>query len=187
MVKIHGIVYETLMEDEENQIRGFVHVIDSTSIGLHYFTLFTPHEAYKIGKNMEKLLPMRHKEIHGLKVHPSIKFAIDFALSQMTPKMKQRVHLYRNIEDLQVDKSLMPKEYGGSVPMREMIDAFIKELEPKRDVLMNNDLMDVHLNLYPQSVREGSVRSLKKSIDAPDTAKVEFQGVQGSFRRLEID
>jgi hypothetical protein len=190
MIKAHGIVYETLMEDEENQIHGFVHVIDSSSMGFNYLTIFTPHEAYRIGKNMEKVLPMRHKEIHGLKVHSSIKFAVDFALSQMTPKMKQRVHLHKNIEDLTVDKSLMPKEYGGSVPMREMIDAFMKELEAKRDVLLNNDKMDVHLHLYPQSVRDGSVRSLKKSIDACDEAesgKIDFQGVQGSFRRLEID
>lgn len=53
MLKAHAIVYETLMEDEENQINGFVHVIDSTGIGLNYLTLFTPHEAYRIGKNLE--------------------------------------------------------------------------------------------------------------------------------------
>lgn len=190
MIKAHGIVYESLMEDEENQIHGFVHVIDSSSMGFNYLTIFTPHEAYRIGKNIEKILPMRHKEIHGLKVHPSIKFAVDFALSQMTPKMKQRVHLHKNVEDITVDKSLMPAEYGGNVPMKEMIKAFIKELETKREVLLNNDKMDVHLHLYPQQVREGSVRSLKKSIDAfdnADTGKIELQGVQGSFRRLEID
>lgn len=53
MVKIHGITYESLLEDEENQIRGFVHVIDSSGMGFHYLTIFTPHEAYRIGKNLE--------------------------------------------------------------------------------------------------------------------------------------
>lgn len=53
MLKVHAIVYESLMEDEENQINGFVHVADSTGIGLNYLTLFTPHEAYRIGKNLE--------------------------------------------------------------------------------------------------------------------------------------
>lgn len=53
MVKVHGITYETLMEDEENQIHGFVHVIDSSGIGFNYLTIFTPHEAYRIGKNLE--------------------------------------------------------------------------------------------------------------------------------------
>lgn len=53
MIKIHGITYESLLEDEENQIHGFVHVIDSSGMGFHYLTIFTPHEAYRIGKNLE--------------------------------------------------------------------------------------------------------------------------------------
>lgn len=53
MVKIHAIVYETLLEDELNQINGIVHVIDSSGMGLNYMTIFTPHEAYRIGKNLE--------------------------------------------------------------------------------------------------------------------------------------
>lgn len=53
MIKIHGIVYESLMEDEDNQIHGFVHIIDSTGLGFHYLTLFSPHEAYRIGRNLE--------------------------------------------------------------------------------------------------------------------------------------
>lgn len=53
MVKLHAIVYETLLEDEESQINGFVHVIDSTGLGFNYLTIFTPQEAYKLGKNLE--------------------------------------------------------------------------------------------------------------------------------------
>lgn len=53
MMKVHSIVYETIMEDEANQINGYVHIVDSTGIGFNYLTVFTPHEAYRIGKNME--------------------------------------------------------------------------------------------------------------------------------------
>lgn len=53
MLKIHGMVYETLMEDEENQIRGYVHLVDATGITLPYMTLFTPKEAVRIVKNAE--------------------------------------------------------------------------------------------------------------------------------------
>lgn len=191
MIKIHGIVYETLLENETNQVQGFVHIIDASNLGFNYLTIFTPQEAYRIGKNLEKLLPMRHKAIHGLKVHPSIKFAVDFALSKMTPKMKQRVFLHKNHEDIRIDKSLMPSEYGGEIPMQQMIDEFINELEAKRDVLINNDKMSINLQMYPLALREGSVRSLKKSIEEIESssahANFDFQGVQGSFRKLEID
>lgn len=47
------MVYETLMEDEENQIRGYVHIVDCTGVNLPYMTLFTPKEAVRIIKNAE--------------------------------------------------------------------------------------------------------------------------------------
>lgn len=56
MLKIHGMVYETLLENEENQIRGFVHVVDAAGVNLPYMTLFTPKEAVRIVKNAEVIL-----------------------------------------------------------------------------------------------------------------------------------
>lgn len=53
MCRIHGIVYETLMEDEENQIRGYVHFADGQGVGFSYLTLFTIKEAVRIVKNGE--------------------------------------------------------------------------------------------------------------------------------------
>lgn len=38
IIRANGIVFETLLEDEENQIRGCVHVIDSSGLGLSYIT-----------------------------------------------------------------------------------------------------------------------------------------------------
>lgn len=134
---------------------------------------------------------MRHKEIHGLKVHPSVKFAVDYALAKMSEKMKNRVFLHRKVEDVTsvVDKSLLPAEYGGDVPMSDMIKAFRLELEAKRELLLKHDEMSVHLDSYPRSVREGSVRSLKKTIEEVDDTSndKEYFGPQGSFRKLEID
>lgn len=53
MCRLHGIVYETLMEDEENQIRGYVHFADGQGVGFSYLTLFTIKEAVRIVKNGE--------------------------------------------------------------------------------------------------------------------------------------
>ena len=135
---------------------------------------------------------MRHKAIHGLKVHPSIKFAVDFALSQMSEKMRKRVFLYKKVDDIKniIDKDLLPLEYGGKIPMSEMISAFQKELEEKRDILLTNDEMELKLDLYPRAIREGSTRALKSNIDTFEDwsgMKKECYGVQGSFRKLEID
>lgn len=41
------------MEDEENQIRGVVHIVDAAGVNLPYMTIFTPKEAARIVKNAE--------------------------------------------------------------------------------------------------------------------------------------
>ncbi|KAK0177463.1 hypothetical protein PV328_001514 [Microctonus aethiopoides] len=53
MCKIHGITYETLMEDELNQVHGFVHFADGAGVSFPHMTLFTPREAVRIVKNGE--------------------------------------------------------------------------------------------------------------------------------------
>lgn len=66
---------------------------------------------------------MRHKEICAIKVHGSIKFAADFALGLVTEKMRSRIKFYTTMESAAdaIDVSLLPKEYGGTMPMAEMI------------------------------------------------------------------
>lgn len=135
---------------------------------------------------------MRHKEFHGLKVHPTIKFALDFALRTMTDKMRKRVFIHKKVEDVTtvIDTDLLPAEYGGKMPMSEMIALFKQQLEKMHDTLMSHDEMCVKLELYPKAIRDGSVRSLKKTIDTfsenYDIQRETFS-VQGSFRKLEID
>lgn len=53
LLKIHGVTYEVLMENEENQIRGVVHIVDAAGVNLPYMTIFTPKEAARIVKNAE--------------------------------------------------------------------------------------------------------------------------------------
>ncbi len=53
MCHIHAITYETLMEDEENQVTGYVHLGDGEGFSFPHLTLFTPREAVRIVKNGE--------------------------------------------------------------------------------------------------------------------------------------
>lgn len=68
---------------------------------------------------------MRHKEVHGINVHPSMKFALDFGMSLISEKIRKRVKLYSNLEEVlssgNLEIDILPKEYGGVMPMAEMI------------------------------------------------------------------
>lgn len=50
--------------------------------------------------------------------------------------------------------------------------------------------MKVNLEMYPQGVRDGKISAVRQPIDDQfNSANVpsEFNGIQGSFRKLEID
>ncbi|GAB0090663.1 tRNA (guanine-N(7)-)-methyltransferase [Sergentomyia squamirostris] len=190
MLKIHALTYETLMEDEENQIRGFVYVVDAAKIGLQHLTLFTPQEAVRIAKNAERTVPMRHKKLVAFNINSSLKFAVDFGLSLVSDKFGKRVILCSNLARAvrYIDNNLLPAEYGGNVPMAEMIKLFKKELEDKQSILLQNDKMSVRLDMYPPEALEGSLGAINRACGIQkDTVGSTFHGLQGSFRKLEVD
>lgn len=53
IVRIGGVVLETILENEEDQIRGVVHIADGSGLGFNYLTLYTPTEGFRIVKNSE--------------------------------------------------------------------------------------------------------------------------------------
>lgn len=140
------------------------------------------------------MVPMRHKEFHGTMINPAMKYVLDFGMSLMSEKLQSRIRFHTKLNDEGcVDKNLLPAEYGGKIPMREMIEMFKKELEAKRDLILNHDNMTVRFELYPEAVRLGSTRSLQIPLESPPEAFEEkldmygMNGVPGSFRKLEID
>jgi hypothetical protein len=142
--------------------------------------------------DFQKVLPMRHKEIHGLKIHPSVKFVVDFALSKMSSKMKKRVLLHKDTKSVKkfLSEDNLPEEYGGKLKLEAIISSFKKELEDKRDLVMLNDEMRVNLDAYPSNVRNGSIKSLKTTINELTEGRNKskfFENIQGSFKKLEID
>lgn len=90
MIKAHLIAYETLMEDPENQVVGFVHVGDTSGMSAAHVTAWNPSEFGRIVKWGEQSIPMRHKEIHLVNVPNTVKYVIDFAMGRVSNKIKER-------------------------------------------------------------------------------------------------
>ncbi|CAG9558194.1 unnamed protein product [Danaus chrysippus] len=189
MCRVMGICYETLMEDEETQVRGLVHYADGGGVSFPHLTLFTPREAVRIVKNGERTIPLRHKEIYGANVHPTIKFALDFGMALISEKIRKRVKLYTSIEDVEIDKQLLPQEYGGTMPMKTMIEKWKVEMASKRETLLMNDKMAVRLEMYSEAAREGAVSALRAggTCAATDSVGDAMRGLTGNFRKLEVD
>lgn len=65
IIRIGGVVLETILENEEDQIRGVVHIADGSGLGFNYLTLYTPQEGYRITKNAEVKFAI-HMYVHVL-------------------------------------------------------------------------------------------------------------------------
>lgn len=74
----------------------------------------------------------------------------------------------------EVDPSILPKEYGGTMETAKMIDLWKKELKGKRERLLSYD----NINLVSD---QGIIRKRDKHHEN------EIMGLQGSFRKLEVD
>ncbi|KAF5272788.1 hypothetical protein FQA39_LY07815 [Lamprigera yunnana] len=191
ILRVAAMAFETLIEDEENQVRGFVYIIDGQGVGLSYITLFTPKEVVRLTKNGEKTVPGRHLEIHGFNMHPSMKFVADFALSLVSEKIRSRVRIHTDLEQFvttcNIDVSILPKEFGGVMPMIEMIALWKRQLLKANVLLLSHDKMQVNEEMYSNKERDGAVSALRKGIITCGSEDDGWYGITGNFRKLEVD
>ena len=183
---------EALLDDEENQIRGCVYITDHTDVNLNHFKMFSPQFSMRLGKNCEKIVAMRHKGFNSLNVSPSLKWISDLFLTHMSEKLQNRFHFCQSVEDLKgMDRKILPLEYGGTVPLKNMVSLWKKELQSHHNLRLKYKEMKVRAEMYPPQVLEGSVKTLKFLLNSPDlnekNVNDSMHGIQGSFRKLEID
>lgn len=74
-----------------------------------------------------------------------------------------------------IDPKILPKEYGGDIPLAEMIEMWKRELADNRDRLIALD----SINLLSD---QGIIRRRDKVDDKTGTGSL-----PGSFRKLELD
>ncbi|XP_045509997.1 clavesin-1 [Colias croceus] len=178
MVRAHLVVYETLMEDSTDQVQGFVHVGDGSGSSKTHVTSWNPVDFARLLKWGEQSLPMRHKELQLFNVPAALKYIIDFAATKVSPKIGNRLHLHSNVKSIykEVDVACIPKEFGGDIPMKDMIVFTKKLLLEKRQVLLDLDKMEIL-----------STRGIISSRNSTNNLKGGMASVEGSFRKLEID
>uniref|UniRef100_A0A182QBP9 CRAL-TRIO domain-containing protein n=1 Tax=Anopheles farauti TaxID=69004 RepID=A0A182QBP9_9DIPT len=84
--------------------------------------------------------------------------------------------LFRTVEDFagKINRKILPKEYGGTVPMAEMVAQFKERCRRKRAQLLAMDEMHIELSKLPGHCAD----SCRRDLDA---------GMIGSFRKLEVD
>jgi len=148
IMRAHIMTFETLLEDEENQIRGFTYIFDEESVNWSHLSIWTPSEVSKAFNCCEGALPMRHQEIHFLNLPWTMSLIFQFAKSLLSDKIRKRFQTHSNVESLRkaVDVSVLPAEYGGTIPMIDCINSWKEELESHRQDLLQLDNLKIDLH-----------------------------------------
>lgn len=191
---------ETLLDDEENQRRGFVYIFDQEGVCLSEVTYLGVFEMQKLVRSGEvriarvsisesvrpetftalslpsdpwwsqfiplsswisllllfshvylllapdqkqKALPIKHKEVHWLNIPPIIMTCFYLISSFLSEKLRKRLFLHKNLESLHesIPRSILPLEYGGIIPWKDMSDRWISTLKANRSRLLAMDNM----------------------------------------------
>ncbi|KAB7502224.1 Clavesin-1 [Armadillidium nasatum] len=165
MMKAVQIGLESLIEDEENQVRGFCYILDEKNVGFSVVTLWTPSEVSKAFHCSEKNIPMRHKEIHFVNLPISLYAVFEVAKTMLSDKIRKRFQVHNNVEQLakSVPKRILPKEYGGTTPLKDIIVQYKKELEDVRGKILSLDEMEWSKPVKLKKLDKFSVNKLQRS------------------------
>lgn len=169
-IRLNSLIFGYLMDEEESQICGYVYIIDASKVSLKHVSMFSFVDIKNWLNCLQKAIPTRMKEYHFINLPGYANALVDFGLSVMSDKMRKRFIYDKSLHELKkhVDEKLLPKEYGGVVPMVEMIKDFKMKLHKYRDKILKNDDQFI---IIPKNVT--------------DTASE--LGIGGSFRKLEVD
>lgn len=86
------------------------------------------------------------------------------------------LQFYKNLDELKskVKPALLPKEYGGTIPLNEIITNFKERLRKQRAAILALD--DMHIEITKEAA----------NFAGSDDADIDA-GMVGSFRKLEVD
>lgn len=148
IMRAHLITYEALLADEECQINGIAYVFDEADITFSNVAMWTPGEVTRAFRGAEKALPVRHSEANFVGMPWAMTLIFQFAKSLLSHKLRSRLHTQSNFDKVRefFPAESLPKEYGGKIPVAEMVDSWKAELEKRRESVLNLSSMKYYSN-----------------------------------------
>ncbi|XP_076242795.1 alpha-tocopherol transfer protein-like [Calliopsis andreniformis] len=154
---------------------GYVFISDAAEVTLGHASRISPMALKKVVMYVQEAIPVRLKELHFINTPP----VMDVVLNMMKPFMKKElwsmIHLHSSLKTLEefISLDILPDEIGGKAgPISKLHEEQVKEIESKREWFIEEE----KLCRVNESLRIGKSRSAN-----------ELFGVEGSFKKLEID
>lgn len=91
MARAHSLVVESLMDDEENQVRGYTHINDESGLTMGHLSAWSLTDIRNMLRCIQNSTPMRHKETHFVNIPSCAIKVIEFGISLLNDKLKNRI------------------------------------------------------------------------------------------------
>lgn len=176
MARVHSLICEALLDDEDSQVAGYVYVNDESGMNMGFVSLWSLTDLRSIVKCIQNSTPMRHKETHFINIPHYANRIIELGVSMLSDKLKKRIIVHKSVDALKtkINPNILPLEYGGTVPMADMIKEFKAKLVKRRAAILALD--DMHIEVTKDAT----------NFAGNDIGDIDA-GVVGSFRKLEVD
>jgi len=152
-----------------------IFIFDLNKFTLGHLTNILPHMK-KFVYCATTAYPLRIHEIHIINMPSFAQSLVTLVLSVLKKKIANRIMIHNNIADLKkhISSECLPSDYGGSLPKtsEELTEDWKEELIKHRDWFLSQNSV----------VCDESRRAKKANIKLNMLA-----GVEGSFRKLEVD
>jgi hypothetical protein len=175
--KVSTMVMEQAFDgDDQTTICGIVLIQDMAGMTASHALKMNPVVAKKAMTVWQDAYPARPKALHFINMPPVIESVYKMFEGFQKEKMRQRNHVHPkgDLSMMQEDVGLeiLPKEYGGTNgTIAELTDYWMKKMEEKRDWLIEQ----------PKFKTDEAKRPGKPKLHS------DIFGIEGSFRKLEID
>lgn len=168
-IRLSTVISASLLEEEETQIAGFATIIDHEGVTMKQTSLFSITDIFDFATCCSNAVG-RYKQLYLVNLPTFAVFLLDVARSTLSDKLKNRIVMAKNMEDLKnyIDPQLLPKQYGGALPEAEhmkIFDDFFETVRPSLD----------------------KIRSRVVDWSKVPDAQEKLKETVGSFRKLEID
>ncbi|KAF7399422.1 hypothetical protein HZH68_008014 [Vespula germanica] len=174
-----GMKYLNMVIDlwlhEEGTSKGHVILFDTKNVAFGHVGRLNPMGLKKFLYYLQEALPVRLKGFHFMNTSP----VMDVILNMMKPFMKKELmdmfHMHSTMETLAkfIPLEILPNESGGQAgPLKDLNDAQVKKLDANRAWFQEEE-RNCRVN---ESLRPGKGKTA-----------TDLFGVEGSFKKLEID
>lgn len=179
-MKISNMIHDILMREDDNyMIAGQIGILDCANVTLAHFRQFNPAFVKNLTIMSQDASPTRQKGFHFINTPFGFDSVFNIFKSFINDKNKTKLYVHgSNLNSLYkvIPKRLMPNDYGGEGgSLESIIKSWEKRIVSYRDYYKEEEKFSVDF--------QKKVNSSKGKV----TDGFVEQGINGSFRKLEID